>query len=71
VTRDLAAGIRPIDGTSLGAAYAPAEARSESQQATAAHADVLLDEVKAVAILVIPRPVCIFSRPAQLKAWID
>ncbi|MFP7572267.1 FMN-dependent NADH-azoreductase [Marivita sp. S2033] len=71
VTRDLAAGIRPVDGQWLGAVYTPTEARTESQQATAAYADALLDEVKAADVLVIALPVYNFGLPAQLKAWID
>ncbi|WP_299365079.1 NAD(P)H-dependent oxidoreductase [uncultured Paracoccus sp.] len=70
-TRDLAAGIRPVDGQWLGAVYTPTEARTESQQATAAYADALLDEVKAADVLVIALPVYNFGLPAQLKAWID
>lgn len=71
VTRDLAAGIRPVDGQWLGAVYTPTEARTESQQATAAYADTLLNEVKAADVLVIALPVYNFGLPAQLKAWID
>ena len=71
VTRDLAAGIRPVDGQWLGAVYTPTEARTESQQATAAYADTLLNEVRAADVLVIALPVYNFGLPAQLKAWID
>ena len=71
VTRDLAAGIRPVEGQWLGAVYTPTEARTESQQATAAYADTLLNEVKAADVLVIALPVYNFGLPAQLKAWID
>lgn len=70
-TRDLAAGIRPVDGQWLGAVYTPAEARTESQQATVDYADALLAEVKAADLLVIALPVYNFGVPAQLKAWID
>ena len=70
-TRDLAAGIEPIDAAWLGAVYTAPEARSEAQKATAAYADTLLDEVKAADVLVIALPVYNFALPAQLKAWID
>lgn len=70
-TRDLAAGVSPIDAAWLGAVYTAPEARDEAQQATAAYADALLDEVKAADILVIALPVYNFGLPAQLKAWID
>lgn len=71
VMRDLAAGIRPVDSEWLGAVYTPTEARTESQQATAAYADTLLNKVKAANVLVIALPVYNFGLPAQLKAWID
>lgn len=71
VTRDLAAGVEPINAAWLGAVYAASEARDEKQQATAAYADALLDEVKAADVLVIALPVYNFGLPAQLKAWID
>lgn len=70
-TRDLAAGIQPVDGHWLAAVYTPTDGRTESQQATAAYADTLLGEVKAADILVIALPVYNFGVPAQLKAWID
>lgn len=71
ITRDLAAGMMPIDGNWLGAVFTPADQRTEMQAATAAYADALLAEVKAADILVIALPVYNFGLPAQLKAWID
>lgn len=70
-TRDLAAGLQPIDGNWIGAIFTAPENRDATQQATAAYADALMAEVKAADILVIALPVYNFGVPAQLKAWID
>lgn len=70
-TRDLSAGMMPVDGAWMGAVYAAPEARDAVQQATAAYADALLAEVKAADILVIALPVYNFGLPAQMKAWLD
>ena len=71
LTRDLSAGLPPIDGAWLGAVFTPAEARDAAQQATAAYADELLAEAKAADTIVIALPVYNFGVPAQLKSWID
>ena len=70
VTRDLAAGLNPIDANWISAMFTASEARTAMQQATAAYADTLLAEVKAADILVIALPVYNYGVPAQLKAWI-
>ncbi|WP_127901593.1 FMN-dependent NADH-azoreductase [Solirhodobacter olei] len=71
VSRDLSAGIRPIDADWIGAVYTPAESRSPAQAEAAAYADALLAEVKAADVIVIGLPVYNFGVPAQMKNWFD
>lgn len=71
VSRDLSAGIRPIDADWIGAVYTPAESRGPAQAEAAAYADALLAEVKAADVIVIGLPVYNFGVPAQMKNWFD
>lgn len=70
-SRDLAAGISPIDANWIGSVFTPAENRTPEQAETVAYADALLAEVKAADIIVIGLPVYNFGVPAQLKSWFD
>ncbi|MGO4853782.1 FMN-dependent NADH-azoreductase [Phaeovulum sp. W22_SRMD_FR3] len=70
--RDVANGGVPlIDGTWIGAAYTPKDARSADQAATLALSDELIAEIKAADVLVIGMPVYNFGITGPLKAWID
>jgi FMN-dependent NADH-azoreductase len=60
-----------IDGTWIGAAYTPADQRTEAQNETLALSDALIAELKAADVLVIGMPVYNFGVTAPLKAWID
>ncbi|MEZ5750915.1 MAG: NAD(P)H-dependent oxidoreductase [Paracoccaceae bacterium] len=71
ITRDLTSGLQPIDGGWLAAVFTPAEARTAEQAAIAAHADTLLDELRAADTLVIGLPIYNFGVPAGLKIWFD
>ncbi|WP_420024318.1 FMN-dependent NADH-azoreductase (plasmid) [Cereibacter azotoformans] len=71
VSRDLAQGIRQIDGAWLGSVFTAPEERTAEQAETAREADAILAEVKAADILVIALPVYNFAPPAQLKSWVD
>jgi FMN-dependent NADH-azoreductase len=71
VSRDLSAGIKPIDANWIGAVFTPADQRSPEQAEIVAYADELLDEVKAADIIVIGMPVYNFGVPSQLKSWFD
>ena len=70
-SRDLSAGIRPIDADWIGAVFTPAEARTPAQAEIVAYADELLAELKAADIIVIGLPVYNFGVPSQLKSWFD
>jgi FMN-dependent NADH-azoreductase len=71
VSRDLSAGIKPIDANWIGAVFTPADQRSPEQAEIVAYADELHDEVKAADIIVIGMPVYNFGVPSQLKSWFD
>ncbi len=71
VNRDAAAGLAQIDGTWVGAAYTPADARSAEQKAALALSDTLIAEVKAADVIVIAAPVYNFGITGPLKNWID
>lgn len=70
-SRDLSAGIAPIDAAWIGAVFTPAEARTAEQAKIVAYADALLAELKAADIIVIGLPVYNFGAPSQLKSWFD
>ncbi|RHZ95606.1 FMN-dependent NADH-azoreductase [Cereibacter sphaeroides] len=71
VSRDLAQGIRQIDGSWLGSVFTAPEQRTADQQEIARTADAVMAEVKEADILVIALPVYNFAAPAQLKSWVD
>ena len=60
-----------IDGTWIGAAYTPAEGRTEDQKSTLALSDELIAELKAADTVVIGCGVYNFGVTGPLKAWID
>jgi FMN-dependent NADH-azoreductase len=55
----------------LAALATPAEARSAEQQAAAAFADGLIEEVEAADVIVIAAPMYNFTISTLLKAWLD
>ena len=70
--RDLTAAPHPaLDEATLGALFAPADARSAEQHARMALDQVLIDEVKAADVIVIGVPMVNFGITSQLKNWID
>ncbi|AZB65457.1 FMN-dependent NADH-azoreductase [Cereibacter sphaeroides WS8N] len=71
VSRDLAQGIRQIDGPWLGSVFTAPDQRTADQQEIARTADAVMAEVKEADILVIALPVYNFGAPAQLKSWVD
>jgi FMN-dependent NADH-azoreductase len=60
-----------IDGAWIGAAYTPAEARSDEQKAALALSDALIGEIRAADALVIGAPIYNFGVTGPLKAWLD
>ncbi|MEX1661067.1 FMN-dependent NADH-azoreductase [Thioclava sp. 15-R06ZXC-3] len=60
-----------IDGNWIGAAYTPADQRSEAQKEQLALSDALIAELKAADTLVIGMPLYNFGVTGPLKAWID
>lgn len=71
VIRRDATAIPLIDGTWIGAAYTPADSRSDAQKAALALSDALIAELKAADVLVIGAPIYNFGVTGPLKAWID
>lgn len=72
IRRDLGRSPPPHpDALTLEAAALPAGARNTRQQAAAAHADVLLEELEAADVVLIGAPVYNFSVTSGLKAWFD
>lgn len=72
IRRDLGQSPPPHpDALTLEAASLPAGARSAPQQAAAAHADVLLEELEAAEVVLVGAPVYNFSVTSGLKAWFD
>lgn len=70
IARD-ATQIPLIDGTWIGAAYTPADQRSDAQRDTLALSDELIAELKAADVVVIGAPIYNFGVTGPLKAWID
>jgi FMN-dependent NADH-azoreductase len=66
-----ATSIPLIDGTWIGAAYTPADARTDAQKETLALSDALIAEIKAADVIVIGAPIYNFGVTGPLKAWID
>jgi FMN-dependent NADH-azoreductase len=72
IRRDLGRAPPPHpDALTLDAAPLPASARDPRQQAAAAHADELLEELEAADVVLIGAPMYNFSVPSSLKAWFD
>ena len=71
VERDVAQGVEFVDEAWIGAAFTPADDRTEAQRARLATSDRLVAEVQAADVLVIGVPIYNFGVPAALKAWID
>jgi FMN-dependent NADH-azoreductase len=70
--RDLGCSPPPHpDARTLEAAALPAAGRDAGQQAAAAHADELLEELEAADVVLIGAPLYNFSVPSALKAWFD
>lgn len=63
--------IPAIDGTWIGAAYTPADARTAEQKAALALSDELIAELKAADVIVIGCGVYNFGVTGPLKHWID
>ncbi|RBP90936.1 FMN-dependent NADH-azoreductase [Rhodobacter sp. 140A] len=70
IVRDCTA-IPAIDGAWIGAAYTPAENRTDAQKATLALSDALIAELKAADTVVIGCGVYNFGVTGPLKHWID
>lgn len=72
ITRDLGAEPPPHpDALTLEAATVPEGARTPAQQAAAALADRLLEELESADVVLIGAPMYNFSVPSSLKAWFD
>ena len=72
IRRDLGHAPPPHpDALTLQSAALPASARDPRQQAAAAHADELLEELEAADVVLIGAPMYNFSVPSSLKAWFD
>jgi FMN-dependent NADH-azoreductase len=72
VERDLSPSSIPhLSQDTLGALGTPAEKRTPAQQAAAAFADSLIEEVEAADTIVLAVPMYNFTVPSTLKAWID
>jgi FMN-dependent NADH-azoreductase len=72
VTRDLTTtSLAPVSAAWVGAAYTPADARSEEQKQTLALSDTLIAELMAADEWVFGVPMWNFGVPAVLKLWID
>ena len=72
IRRDLGVSPPPHpDALTLAAATLPATARDARQQAAAAHADELLEELEAADVVLLGAPMYNFSVPSGLKAWFD
>lgn len=71
VARDVAHGVDFVDQAWIGAAYTPADERTEAQAARLANSDRLVAEIEAADVLVIGVPIYNFGIPAALKAWVD
>lgn len=71
VERDVAHGVGFVDQAWIGAAFTPADDRSDAQAARLTNSDHLVEEVEAADVLVIGVPIYNFGIPAALKAWVD
>jgi FMN-dependent NADH-azoreductase len=71
VQRDLDGAIPHLDLATMAAGATPAERRTPAQQAEAALADRLIEELEAAEVVVLAAPMYNFSIPSTLKAWLD
>jgi len=72
IHRDLGRAPPPHpDALTLESAALPVETRDARQQAAAAHADELLEELEGADVVLIGAPMYNFSVPSGLKAWFD
>ena len=72
VERVLSADTMPhLTQATLAAVATPAESRTAAQQAVAAFADALIEELEVADVIVIAAPMYNFSISSTLKAWID
>jgi FMN-dependent NADH-azoreductase len=72
ITRDLTStSIPPVSAAWVGAAYAPADARTPDQRSLLTLSDELIAELKEADEYVIGVPMHNFSIPSTLKLWID
>jgi FMN-dependent NADH-azoreductase len=72
IRRDLGHSPPPHpDALTLEAAALPASARDARQQAAAAHADELLEELEAADVVLLGAPMYNYSVTSGLKAWFD
>ena len=72
ISRDLTSLHIPIvDGSWVGAAYTPEDARTPPQKDTLATSDILIAELQQADEYVIGVPMHNFSIPSTLKLWID
>jgi FMN-dependent NADH-azoreductase len=72
ISRDLTALHIPIvDGSWVGAAYTPEDARTTQQKDALATSDMLIAELQQADEYVIGVPMHNFSIPSTLKLWID
>lgn len=72
IRRDLARlAIPTVDKAWIGAAFAPADARSEEQRGLLALSDTLIEDLLSADEYVIATPMYNFGIPAALKLWVD
>lgn len=64
-------GLPQIDGPWLGAAYTPADARTDDHKATLALSDQMIEELRTADAIVIGMPLYNFGVTGPLKSWID
>lgn len=64
-------GLPLIDGAWIGAAYTPADSRTDAQKALLATSEELIAELRAAETIVIGMPLYNFGITGPLKAWID
>lgn len=64
-------GLPQIDGAWLGAAYTPADARTDDHKATLALSDQMIEELRTADAIVIGMPLYNFGVTGPLKSWID
>lgn len=71
INRDLSTGLPFVNEQTIGAAYTPAEQRTEDQNKCLNLSEELIGELEQTDTLIIATPMWNFSCPASLKAWFD